>query len=107
MNKFCRSRILEINAARKAARMNAVRREEKVNKVTERSHNNRPFFDDGPVEIPVNGYCIYHFPNLGLFIKAKYETWLTAKGYQPSMSSLMPVDENFVRSVLINKITGF
>ncbi|ADC64682.1 hypothetical protein Ferp_0508 [Ferroglobus placidus DSM 10642] len=104
MPKLAKSKLVRINAARKAAR-----RVERVEKDGEASRGKRVEMDgsvDGPVEIPVNGYSIYHFPNLNLFVKVRYETWLTAKGYQPSESSLKKVTPEFVSKVLAAKIEG-
>ena len=112
MGKFPKCRLAKINAARKAARRRAGKvgeGSEKVEKRVKASTRARAHSEPvktEPVEIPVNGYSIYHFPNLGLFVKARYETWLSEKGYQPSKESLMPVSQEFVSNVLTAKIMG-
>ncbi len=111
MPRFPKSRIAKINAARKAAkvgvRRNGVRKAGvRKKKVVEKDKTGTRSISTAVAEIPVNGYTIHHFPNLGLFVKAKYETWLTAKGFQPSRESLIPLSKEFVSRVLAAKIRG-
>lgn len=101
MPKFPKSRLVKINAARKAAGKVG-----KVGGVKKVVGCVKSGVKAEPVEIRVNGYTIYHFPNLGIFAKVKHETWLTAKGYQPSHESLRKVSPEFVANVITAKIEG-